>query len=166
MFAWVNSCFTYGEIFSEQCGCRLKGQNKPSENQVFPFRNLIAQATNDLQSRLKQWQCVYVWVWVCVFVCAYSFRHVRLFSTPWTIALQAPLSVGFSRQGYCEWVAISFSSGSSQSRDLTLVSCTAGRFFTDWATRAKEHETNKQKKNQWKETSHLNGIRSLCWQSG
>ena len=34
-----------------------------------------------------------------------------------------------------EWVAISFSRGSSQPRDRTQVSCTAGRFFTDWATR-------------------------------
>ena len=34
-----------------------------------------------------------------------------------------------------EWVAISFSTGSSQPRDWNWVSCTAGRFFTDWATR-------------------------------
>ena len=34
-----------------------------------------------------------------------------------------------------KWVAISFSRGSSQPRDQTWVSCTAGRFFTDWATR-------------------------------
>ena len=34
-----------------------------------------------------------------------------------------------------EWVAISFSRGSSQPRDQTQVSCTAGRFFTKWATR-------------------------------
>ena len=33
-----------------------------------------------------------------------------------------------------EWVAISFSRGSSQPRDRTWVSCTAGKFFTDWAT--------------------------------
>ena len=33
-----------------------------------------------------------------------------------------------------EWVAIAFSRGSSQPRDQTRVSCTAGRFFTDWAT--------------------------------
>ena len=33
-----------------------------------------------------------------------------------------------------EWVAISFSRGSSQSRDRTQVSCTAGRFFTIRAT--------------------------------
>ena len=34
-----------------------------------------------------------------------------------------------------EWVAIPFSRGSSQPRDRTQVSCTAGRFFTVWATR-------------------------------
>ena len=34
-----------------------------------------------------------------------------------------------------QWVSISFSRGSSQPRDWTRVSCTAGRFFTDWATR-------------------------------
>ena len=34
-----------------------------------------------------------------------------------------------------EWFAISFSRGSSQPRDQTWVSCTAGRFFTDGATR-------------------------------
>ena len=28
------------------------------------------------------------------------FRRVRLFATPWTIAHQAPLSMGFSRQEY------------------------------------------------------------------
>ena len=34
-----------------------------------------------------------------------------------------------------DWVAISFSRGSSQPRDRTRVFCTAGRFFTDWAAR-------------------------------
>ena len=34
-----------------------------------------------------------------------------------------------------EWVAISFSQGSSRLRDGTQVSCIAGRFFTIWATR-------------------------------
>ena len=35
-----------------------------------------------------------------------------------------------------EWVAISFSRGSSQPRDQTRISRTAGRRFTVWATRA------------------------------
>ena len=34
-----------------------------------------------------------------------------------------------------EWVAISFSRGSSQPRDWTQVSCIAGRCFNLWATR-------------------------------
>ena len=34
-----------------------------------------------------------------------------------------------------EWAAFPFSRGSSQPRDQTQVSCTAGGFFTSWATR-------------------------------
>ena len=34
-----------------------------------------------------------------------------------------------------EWVAIPFSTESSQPRDRTQVSCIAGRFFTIWVTR-------------------------------
>ena len=36
-----------------------------------------------------------------------------------------------------EWVAISFSRGSSQPRDWTHVSCIADRFFTVWVTQVK-----------------------------
>ena len=39
-----------------------------------------------------------------------------------------------------EWVAISFSRGSSQLRNRTQVFCTAGRFFTNWATVCIEKE--------------------------
>ena len=34
-----------------------------------------------------------------------------------------------------EWVALPFSRGSSQSRERTQVSHTAGRFFANWAIR-------------------------------
>ena len=37
---------------------------------------------------------------------------------------------GFSQARILEWVAISFSRGSSQPRDQTLFSCLVGRFFT------------------------------------
>ena len=43
---------------------------------------------------------------------AQSFSRVRLFVTPWTVACQAPLSMGLSRQRILEWVAISSSRGS------------------------------------------------------
>ena len=41
---------------------------------------------------------------------------------------------GISQVRILEWVVISFSKGSSQPRDWTQVSCTAGRSFTIWAT--------------------------------
>ena len=56
-------------------------------------------------------------------------------ATLWTVAYQAPPSMGFSRQEY--WSGLPFPSarGSSQPRDRTQVSSTAGRCFTLWATR-------------------------------
>ena len=57
--------------------------------------------------------------------------RTHLFPTPWPVAHQAPLSVGFFFQArILEWVAISFSRRSSWPRDRTLVSYVAGRFFT------------------------------------
>ena len=44
--------------------------------------------------------------------------HVQLFATQWTLACQAPLSMGFSRQE------------SSQPRDQICVSALTSRFFT------------------------------------
>ena len=41
----------------------------------------------------------------------------------------------FEAQEYMEWVDISFSRGSSRSRDRTQVSRIAGRLFTTWATK-------------------------------
>ena len=44
-------------------------------------------------------------------------------------------SHGILQARILEWVAVPFSSRSSQPRDWTQVSCIAGRFFTSWATR-------------------------------
>ena len=41
-----------------------------------------------------------------------------------------------------EWVAISFSRGSAQLRDRAQVLCTAGRFFTECATRAAQSKSD------------------------
>ena len=61
---------------------------------------------------------------------AKSLSRVRLFATPWAVAYQAPPSMGFFQVRMLEWVAISFSKGSSQTRDQTQVSRIAGRPFT------------------------------------
>ena len=42
---------------------------------------------------------------------------------------------GILQERILEWVAMPFSRGSSWPRDWTQVPCTAGRFFTIWATR-------------------------------
>ena len=50
------------------------------------------------------------------------FSYVQLFATLWTIARQAPLSMGFSNTRILDWVAVPSSRGSSQPRDRTHVS--------------------------------------------
>ena len=77
---------------------------------------------------------------VCVYVCVCvlsRFSHVWLFGTPWTVACQALLSVGFSRQEY--WSGLPFPSPGGlpnpgiESRSLTSPAL-ADRFFTTSAT--------------------------------
>ena len=55
---------------------------------------------------------------------------VRLWVIPWTVAGQAPLSMGILQGRKLEWVAMYSSRGSSQSRDRTQVSCITGGLFT------------------------------------
>ena len=55
--------------------------------------------------------------------------HARLFVTPRAGACQAPPPMGCFQARKLEWVAISFSRGSSQPRDGTQVSHTAGRLL-------------------------------------
>ena len=58
-----------------------------------------------------------------------SARLCLTLQPPCTVACQAPLSHGISQERILEWVAISFSRGSSQLRDRTQVSwgCCIGR---------------------------------------
>ena len=53
-------------------------------------------------------------------------NHVQLFATPWTVACQAPLSMGILQARILKWVAMPSPRGSSQPRDWTQVSCIAG----------------------------------------
>ena len=72
-------------------------------------------------------------VCVCVCVCVHALSHVRLFAIPWTVAHQAPLSMGFSRQEY--WSGWPFPSpGDLSDPGIELMSPVspelAGGFFT------------------------------------
>ena len=59
-----------------------------------------------LQARILEWVAISfsnAWKWK---VKVKSLSHVRLFSTPWTAAHQAPPSMGFSRQEYWSGVPL------------------------------------------------------------
>ena len=60
--------------------------------------------------------------------------HVQLFVTPWTVACQTPLFMGFSRQEYSGG-SHSLVWGIFPTKGRILVSCPASGFFTDCATR-------------------------------
>ena len=64
-------------------------------------------------------------------VCLDTLSCVQLFATPWTVACQAPLSMGILQTRILESVVMPSSKGSSQPRDQTQVSLTAGGLFTD-----------------------------------
>ena len=68
----------------------------------------------------------------CAYVCAgvYPLSRVQLFATLWTVAHQAPLSMGFSRQQY--WSGLPFPSPGDLPDPETEPesSVSAGRFFT------------------------------------
>ena len=74
---------------------------------------------------------------VCVYVCVHACTHLCLFVTPWTVARQALLSIGFFREEY--WSGLPC----PPPRDLpnpgiepeSLASpALAGRFFTTGVT--------------------------------
>ena len=73
-------------------------------------------------------------------VCVLSLYPVWPFATPWTIAHQAPLSMGILQARILEWLPCPLPG------DLPNpgVSHIAGRFFTVWATREDPHDFSVQ----------------------
>ena len=51
-------------------------------------------------------------------LCAYLLSPVQLFETPWSVARQAPLSMGILQARTLEWVAMPSSRRSYQPKDL------------------------------------------------
>ena len=64
---------------------------------------------------------------------AQSLIHIRFFVTSWIVACQTPLSMGLSKQEYYSGLPCPPPGESSQPRDWTCISCTAGGFVTIWA---------------------------------
>ena len=79
-----------------------------------------------------------IYAWNCCF-CFTVTQLCLTLVTSWTVALQSLLSMGFPRQEYWKWAAISSSRGSSWFRDQTCVSCISRRILYLWATREPEN---------------------------
>jgi len=101
----------------------------------------------------------------------FIFSHVCMLSRDWLFCNPMNYSLpSFSVHGIfqariLEWVAISFSRGSSQPRDQTQVSCIADRFFTSWATsEAQDNITKKQKKKKKKNNSLFLHLDLTAWE--
>ena len=77
----------------QNTSCEMPGWTKHKLESRLPGEISI---TSDTQMKPPLWQKVK------------SLSRVRLFATPWTVAYQAPLSMGFSRQEY--WSGLPFPS--------------------------------------------------------
>ena len=83
------------------------------------------------------WTMCTVSVWHCICVHIQSLSCVRLFATPRTVASQAPLSIGVSKQEHWSEFATSSSRGSSWPRNrsgISWVSCIGRRILYRCAT--------------------------------
>ena len=103
-----------------------------------------------LESSYNKWMLIYQKIFFCIcwddhvvfilqFVTVYHTDCLALrliaqsyptLCDPWTVAHQAPLSMGIPQARILEWVAMPSSRGSSQPRSRTRVSHIAGGLFT------------------------------------
>ena len=85
-----------------------------------------------------------------------DFSHVRLCVTLWTVACQAPLSMGFSRQKYWSGLPMASSRRSSWPRDWTHVS------YISCIGRHRVHGIAKS----WTRLSNWTELNWTDWQAG
>ena len=80
-----------------------------------------------------------------------SLSRVRLFATPWTVAYQAPPSMGFSRQEYWSWLPFpspedlpnpGIEPGSPALQADTLTSEPPGKPFNEEGTHQRKNHSN------------------------
>ena len=120
---------------TQPCPSEEKQTNNNNKNsaQISPYMKLTQTTGPNLEGQkpkgrknstlkpgeVNQWSCS-----VCPTLC-----H------PMDCSLPGSFIHGIFQTRVLEWVAISFSRGSSQPRDQTQVSCISGRCFTIWATK-------------------------------
>ena len=75
-----------------------------------------------------------IWFKNAFHMCVWVTQSCLTLSVPMDCSPPGSYVHGILQARIVEWVAISFSRGSSRPRDWIWVSCTAGRSFTVWAT--------------------------------
>ena len=118
---------------------------------------IVAKIWNQPVYQMNGLRCgIYLHAWVLI-----CFSHVQLFVTPWNVACQAPLSMGFSRQEY--WSRLpcpppgDFPDPGIKPESL-MSPALAGGFFTTSATWEYIKEWNFSIYNK-----HGGIWRALCW---
>ena len=83
----------------------------------------------------------HTWINGCAVAIVESLGHARLSYNPMDCSLPGTSDHGIFQAGIVEWIAISFSRGSSQPRDRTCISCTGRQILYHWATREARHQS-------------------------
>ena len=108
----VNHLYLFGSknIFAKQLSLSSQNKNHPSGHLSLPALVTFYYHINGTKS--NQHNCL---IWAS----AQQLSLVQLFATPWTVAHQAPVSIGILQARIQEWVAISyFRSGCLHMRKL------------------------------------------------
>ena len=100
-----------------------------------------------LLSLLDKNQCRF-WYYDCHLLCCAMLSCVWFFSTPWTVAHQAPLSMEFSRQEY--WSKLPFSSpGDLPNPGIEPMSLASAAFHVDSLALSHQNDWNQLNKQQY-----------------
>ena len=113
----------FGEMAHVQRGRWAQGKSRMKETEKWKRRQWTGYEASVLVSGVHALSRVQLVPGVCVLLA----QRVWLFATPWTVAYQAPPSMGFSRQECWSGLPFPSSRGSSRPRNWTRVSCIAGR---------------------------------------
>ena len=95
----------------------------------YSFQGWVIILSTYIPHLLKIIVCYWALRWLPCFLCLVAYSCLTL-CNPKDYSLPGSSVHGILQARILEWVAISFSRGSSWSRDWAWVSCIAGRFFT------------------------------------
>jgi len=94
-------------------------------------------------------------------VSAQLLSHVWLFATPWTVATQAPLSMGFSRQEY--WSGLPFPHPGDLPEYITSVLVWSGCYNQNHMLRDLINRFTSRGSGGWKSQAQRSGPFVSCW---